>query len=147
MDSGIYQITCLVNGKRYIGSSVELKQRWSNHKSDLRKRRHANIHLQRCYDKHGAANLAFEVVERVEPSKLAAAELAWLETEKPELNINQRPDAPMRGKKMSPEHKEKIRAAHKAAGTRPPGFKVGQKHTPETLAKMSEAQKRRWARV
>ncbi len=134
MISGIYMITCTANRKRYIGSSVDVRGRWSQHKTDLRRGKHSNVHLQRCYDKHGIGQLVFEVVEEVAPDRLFTAEAAWLAELIPELNINPLPDAPMRGKKMAPEHKAKICAALKG---RPSGRK-GQKMPEAHVEKMSK---------
>ncbi len=122
MSSGIYVITCLPTGKRYIGSSIDIKQRWSNHRSDLNRERHVNAHIQAAWTKHGEHNFGFEVLEVVERGKLKDAEERWLESEKPEFNINPRADAPMRGVSPTPEHRAKISAAHKARGTKPPGY-------------------------
>lgn len=50
--SGIYYIMNLVNKKVYIGSSMNVYQRLHRHKSDLKKDRHANKHLQNSFNKH-----------------------------------------------------------------------------------------------
>jgi len=60
---GIYKIENLVNGKVYIGSSINIKERWRRHKKDLRKNKHHSIYLQRSWDKYGEVNFKFEVVE------------------------------------------------------------------------------------
>ena len=66
MSSGIYVIRNLVNDKLYVGKSVHIENRWLEHQSDLRNGRHANIHLQRAYDKYGPDNLLHEVLELCE---------------------------------------------------------------------------------
>ena len=56
--------------------------------------------------------------------------------------------AAKKGKKRKPfseEHKRKISEHHKANGVKPPGW-AGRKHTPETIAKIIESNKRTWAR-
>lgn len=63
---GIYQIKNLVNGKVYIGSSVNIRARWAQHRSDLRKARHHSAALQRAWDKYGSAKFEFSVIELVE---------------------------------------------------------------------------------
>lgn len=65
MKSGIYSITCLANGKRYIGSAANLRARWNCHLNQLRRHCHGNRHLQGTFDKHGEAAFFFEVVEHV----------------------------------------------------------------------------------
>lgn len=113
MSSGVYQFICVVTGARYIGSSVDVAARRYHHLCDLRRGRHANPKFQACWNKYGEASFKFEILEEVDPSKLMAAEQAWLDIERPELNVNPNADAPMRGVRMSEEHKAKISAAGK----------------------------------
>lgn len=60
---GVYKIICLTNSKVYIGSSQTIRQRIINHKSSLRLNKHANIHLQRAFNKYGEVNFSFELIE------------------------------------------------------------------------------------
>jgi group I intron endonuclease len=62
LNSGIYQIRNLINGKLYIGSSANIKNRWSRHKSDLSHNRHRNPKLQNAWNKYGKDNFVFEVI-------------------------------------------------------------------------------------
>lgn len=59
---GIYRILNLVNGKRYIGSAKDLRDRWSLHRSTLRAGTHANRHLQFAWRKYGEQSFRFEVL-------------------------------------------------------------------------------------
>ena len=47
--SGIYCIENLISGKKYIGQSVNIQNRWNHHICELNKGIHYNDHLQ----KHG----------------------------------------------------------------------------------------------
>ena len=49
----IYKIINIKNGKFYLGSSNNFKQRVKRHKRDLKFNRHHNIYLQRIYNKYG----------------------------------------------------------------------------------------------
>jgi len=49
----IYKIINTVTNKCYIGSTSNLKQRISQHFSNLNKNKHPNVHLQRSYNLHG----------------------------------------------------------------------------------------------
>lgn len=76
--SGIYAIICRVNGKKYYGSSYNCRNRKSHHWSDLRHNRHKNIHLQRAWNKYGAAAFDFVVVQRVPLANLLEVESQYL---------------------------------------------------------------------
>ena len=61
--SGIYKITNIINNKLYIGKSINLFQRKSQHFSKLRKNEHKNFKLQGSVNKYGIDNFKFEVLE------------------------------------------------------------------------------------
>jgi group I intron endonuclease len=63
---GVYSIECSVDNKIYIGSSVNIDQRWSNHKKDLKKGTHHSYLLQIAWDKFGGDNFIFSVLEETE---------------------------------------------------------------------------------
>lgn len=58
--SGVYRIRNKVNGKFYIGRSIDINKRFYQHKSALRKGKHGSIYLQRAWDKYGEDNFIFE---------------------------------------------------------------------------------------
>lgn len=60
---GIYEIINIINNKKYIGQSIEIKRRWNDHKSELRRNSHHNIYLQKSWNKYGEENFKFEVIE------------------------------------------------------------------------------------
>lgn len=57
---GIYKITNTIDGKIYIGQSIDIKHRRCCHEYDLRNQRHKNSHLQRAYNKNPDA-FVFEI--------------------------------------------------------------------------------------
>jgi len=63
LKAGIYKITNTANGKVYIGSAREFKERWKQHKSSLLSGKHHNKHLQGSFDKYGESVFVFEVLE------------------------------------------------------------------------------------
>lgn len=67
--SGIYCIRNLINNKMYIGSSVDIKTRFSHHKGKLKRNKHSNIYLQNSFNKYGEANFHFVVLETVSEIK------------------------------------------------------------------------------
>jgi group I intron endonuclease len=66
---GIYSITLTLNGRQYIGSSVDIKERWRRHKKDLRKNKHHSIQLQRCWNKYNEDDFIFEIIEECDAIK------------------------------------------------------------------------------
>lgn len=60
---GIYCIENIINGKKYIGKSINLYYRLHRHKCDLNKNRHKNPILQNSWNKHGENNFINYVVE------------------------------------------------------------------------------------
>lgn len=62
MKSGIYRITCLSNGKCYIGSSCDISRRWREHKYALDNNRHDNKYLQSAWNKYGEDSFVFSII-------------------------------------------------------------------------------------
>lgn len=75
----IYCIENNINGKKYVGQTINLRQRWSKHKRRLKKGRHDNSHLQNSFDKHGEKNFKFRVLEEVVKEKLNEREVYWID--------------------------------------------------------------------
>lgn len=132
MKGGIYQIRNTVNGKRYVGSAVNLKKRWQGHQSLLRHRQHYNVHLQNAFDKYGEVTLAFSVLEYVPDSvKLIEREQHFFDTLKPEYNI-----APVAGSTLGRHHSEETKRKMSRSQT-------GKYHTEETKRKLGDASRGR----
>jgi len=66
--SGIYEILNLENNKRYIGQSVNITSRWSQHRSSLRKGIHGNTYLQSSWNKYGEQAFVFRILELIDPN-------------------------------------------------------------------------------
>lgn len=61
---GIYRIkNTTKDGYFYIGSAVDIEERWGVHRWALRNHRHENEKLQRAWDKYGETSFVFEVIE------------------------------------------------------------------------------------
>lgn len=56
---GIYCIENTVNGKKYIGQSVNIYTRWKQHKNDLNNDAHCNEHLQSAWNCYGEEAFKF----------------------------------------------------------------------------------------
>lgn len=60
---GIYRIKNEINGKSYIGSSININSRIQRHKSELKHGKHSNLKLQRAYDKYGTNSFTYSIEE------------------------------------------------------------------------------------
>lgn len=88
---GIYEIRNKVNGKRYIGStSREFKERWKEHRYELRSGRHHSPHLQHSWDFHGEINFEFTILEEINnwtyEEQILEREQWYFDTYEPEYN-------------------------------------------------------------
>lgn len=63
---GIYKITNKVDGKFYIGSTVDFNKRRATHRYELKANKHHNEYLQNAYNKYGIENFKFSILEIVE---------------------------------------------------------------------------------
>ena len=78
-NTGIYQIKNTVNGRFYIGASTNnFRQRWSEHKSVLRKGNHRSQLLQDDWNQYGESAFVFEILEHISPEKVYLREAELL---------------------------------------------------------------------
>ncbi len=59
---GVFQIRNIVNGKVFIGSSLNLDAIWNRNLSELRLGGHRNPKLQQEWNTFGEVNFVFEVL-------------------------------------------------------------------------------------
>ena len=78
---GIYKIQNLINGKIYIGQSIDIQYRFNNHKSESfnPKSNAYDTAIHRAIRKYGIENFSFEVVEECEQEKLREQEIYWID--------------------------------------------------------------------
>lgn len=78
--SGIYCITFLKENKKYLGSSFNIKKRWSKHKFQLIHRIHDNEYIQESFDKYGLDNMKFEIIQILDRNRknLTDMEFYWI---------------------------------------------------------------------
>lgn len=82
--SGIYQIRNKIDGKIYIGSSKNIHVRWNSHISAFKRGDHANIHLQKAWEKYGSDAFEFSILERVNDlNNLKNREQYWMDKLQP----------------------------------------------------------------
>ena len=84
--SGIYKITNTVTGDFYIGSSKDIKQRWSDHKCQSVWKKCPNKKLYQDMKKFGVDKFELQILAEAEPEQLKEAEQRFIEELKPTYN-------------------------------------------------------------
>lgn len=132
LQTGVYSIKNVVNGKVYVGSAAKsFRKRWNQHLWALRKGIHHCQHLQRSYDKHGESAFEFSILELCAPEMCIQSERELIERcdATGTLGYNTLPAADSRlGCRHTEETKAKIAAA-----------KTGRPRSNETKQKLSVA--------
>jgi group I intron endonuclease len=140
---GIYCIENIVNSKKYIGYSQNIKNRWSNHKGHLRNNKHGNNYLQNAWNKYGEENFKFYIIEECDKELLRIKESEYvlsLNTKTPNgYNLTDGGDGctgMTEESRLSISEKNKINSLGNSSH-------LGCKHSEEARRKMSEANKGR----
>jgi group I intron endonuclease len=102
--SGIYEIRNTINGHRYIGSAVNIYNRWKNHRWELKQETHHNLHLQRAWSKYGENSFVFSVLEYCNKSALIEREQFYIDLHNPEYNTSK-----TAGSRLGCIHKEETK--------------------------------------
>ena len=77
--SGVYCIRNKSDGRVYIGSGVDIRRRFSEHKTKLNQGKSDNSSLQLAWNKHGASEFEFLVLELVgNVTELDEREQHWI---------------------------------------------------------------------
>jgi len=107
---GIYLIECAPTKKIYVGSSVDIGHRLTDHFSALRNKKHTNKYLQRAWNKHGKIRFDFKILQTVfNLENLRIIEEDWiknLKSDDPKIGFNLTNNCVRPhnlGKKASPE--------------------------------------------
>src|SRR6266545_4701709 len=149
---GVYAIVNTIDNKAYIGRSIAMQYRWSQHRSTLRNGTHHNLHLQHASNKSGADAFDYRILEIIDDkTALPAAEWRWIvqwETLDRAHGYNLRSET--QSPTFSPETRQKLRDARRlqAPASPEPRQKIsyalkGRKHSPEALQKMRASQRKR----
>lgn len=165
----VYVLTNKENGKMYVGKTVQpFDVRWGGHVGSARRGDNGML-VCRAIKKHGVEAFERKVLEECEESVLGDRETHWIAELKthvsqggynltfggdgglPGYTFSEESREKMRqkalGRKLSPEARAKISAAHKGRSKSPEEIEnrrqklTGQKRTEETRQRMSEAQR------
>lgn len=136
--TSIYAIINKGNDKTYIGQTINIKRRWSTHKTHLRRGKHSNPHLQNAWNSYGERAFEFVVIDMdLDPKEADRVEqlyIRWYRDLGLSYNTYWAQDS-FKRHPMSDEMKRHLSRTHKERGTKPPSRK-GCKQPP-----MTEAQK------
>ena len=83
---GIYKITNTITGDFYIGSSKNVKKRWTEHKCKSMWKQNPNKQLYQDMQKYGVDKFVFEILAEVEADKLKETEQQFIEKLQPTYN-------------------------------------------------------------
>ena len=104
---GVYKITNTVTCDFYIGSSNDIKRRWTEHKKPSTWKRCSNNPLYKDMQKYSIDKFDLQILAEVEPDSLKETEQQFIETLNPTYNSN-------RAKGWNTErHKERHKEYHK----------------------------------
>ena len=143
---GIYKITNLIDGKVYIGQTVNYNKRKKKHLSSLKNGNHHNEHLQRAFDKYGEDSFKIELIKKCNIEELDKLERYYIKeldacnhdkgynmmyggqryrnfTKEVRLKMSEAG----KGRKFTDEHKKKISLAQK-------GKKISQESINKSIA-------------
>ncbi|MFM0060044.1 GIY-YIG nuclease family protein [Paraburkholderia phytofirmans] len=106
---GIYVITS-PSGSIYVGSSIDVKARWSGHRGELRRGKHHCVPLQRAAEKYGIEHLRFEFVASCPRERLRDIEQLVIDAVRPEYNSSKSTHEALSGLWQDPDFRERSRA-------------------------------------
>lgn len=83
---GVYRITS-PSGKFYIGSSVDVKKRWAEHRFHMARGSHHNAPLNAAAKKYGVDAMVFDLLEECDRDVVRQAEQRFIDDLKPRYNL------------------------------------------------------------
>lgn len=86
--SGVYKLTNIITGDCYIGSSKNIKLRWTNHKCPSTWAQYPNSRMYHDMAQYGLDNFKFEIIEETTPEERKSREQYYIETLNPSYNSN-----------------------------------------------------------
>lgn len=153
----IYLIINRLNNKFYLGSTNHFNKRKNAHFLELKRNKHHSAYLQNSVNKYGIENFEMVIYQFCSKDEKLELENYYLQTLKPHYNVSKSAFAPMEGRKHSKETKEKFKNKPRVRGESHWLYgkklspehkeklvlkKVGSKRNNKTKKKMSETAKR-----
>lgn len=118
MSSGVYKITLRTDNRIYIGSAIDIEDRWKNHLHNASSKRDNVQVITRAIRKYGKDAFEWEIIEYCDINCLIDREQYYLDTLQPFVrtglgfNIRETADSNL-GITASDETKRKMSTAHK----------------------------------
>lgn len=139
-NTGIYEIVNLVNGKRYVGSAVDLRRRRRTHLRLLKNGKHHNAILLASWKKYGAGAFEFRVIELCPVEMLLTREQVAIDSLLPEYNLSPTAGS-TRGYRYTDEQRAKMRGRKQGAEwvAQRSAQHIGKKRSAATRANISAA--------
>lgn len=134
LKTGVYLITHRRTGRRYVGSAVDLRKRWKEHRRGLDSGKHHSRFLQRQWAKDGAEAFEFTVALYCDRENLLMYEQALIDFYRPEFNT-----APTAGSQLGYRHSDDARRRMSAARRKDFSPMTGRRHSEETKRRISLA--------
>lgn len=156
MKGYIYKIENDINGKYYLGSTINPEDRMKHHFAALRAGKHHSLYLQRAFNKYGEEHFHFSIIDECEANERLELEQKYLDEmdlsteqyynvssvasncvlsgEKNGMWGKRGEDNPNFGRRNTEETKSKMSASQK-----------GKVRTPEQRKRLSETKKRMYA--
>lgn len=75
---GIYCITNTLNGKQYVGQSVDIYERWHGHMSSAISKDDDHTYIHRAMKKYGRENFKLEILEECSPEELNERQIYYI---------------------------------------------------------------------
>jgi group I intron endonuclease len=137
--SGIYKIQSKIKPERiYIGSAMDIAQRWRLHLSQLHNNKHHSYRLQEHCNRYGEVDLSFSIMLGCDIEDLVKTEQYFIDSYKPWFNI-----CPVAGSQLGAKrsNESRQRMAEAAKGHIPWNKGKTDIYSEETLKKIRDARK------
>lgn len=78
MTCGIYKITNKINGHCYIGQSINIEERWREHRNSINTVNSWDRSIYQAIRKYGKENFSWEIIEECSKEELDNKEIYWI---------------------------------------------------------------------
>lgn len=104
---GVYLITNTITGAKYVGQSVDIQRRFTEHKTPNASLKSKSALFVSDIRRYGIESFRFEVLEECSEAELRTKEKKWIDKLQPEYNVQRTPRA------VSEERRKQISATLK----------------------------------